>query len=356
MLTRLEMLCITGAALATARVPRRPAPVGNGPAALIDRIVREKLATAEACSVGVYVDGDSLVRGYEKGHPSQAIHGETVFGIGPNTKVFTASILAAQCVTGKKSLEDRVARYLPSGVAQRGKAIKSITLRELATHTASFPDSIPNESHETLFAGKPPPADEVRWWIDWQNKAARRNPCAGKPPGQCWNYSNWGFITLGYAVAESNHSATYPQLLKSLVTAPLQLERTGADVALGVKGFSKGGMAYTTPPPDLKSNSNDMLRFLRANLDALPGVPAELRRALAFAQQVHWSGSPASDKMGLAWQLGNPRIIWKNGESTGFTSFVGMIPQKKIAIVVLSNRDGVPATGAGLEFLHAMLR
>ena len=348
---------MTAAAVLAGRARHHAAAKKTEPGALIDRIAREKLAAANASAIGIYLNGSAIVHGYEKGRPARTITGQTVFGIGSNTKVFTASILAAQCIAGKRTLDEHVARSLPAGVEKRGKAIKSITLRQLATHTASFPDSIPNEAHETLFVGKPPPADEVRWWTDWQNAASRGNPCGGKHPGSCWNYSNWGFITLGYALADSNsRGLTYPELLKSLVTTPLQLERTGADVRLGVKGFSRSGTAYKTPPPDLKSNADDMLRFMRANLGALPSVPSNLERALKFSQEVHWSGSPASDKMGLAWQLGNPGIIWKNGESTGFTSFIGMIPAKKIAIVVLTNRDAVPATGAGFEFLHAMLR
>ncbi len=309
MLTRLEMLSMTAAGLVAARTHRAATPHG-GTIGLIDKIVKEKLSAAGACAVGVYESGQSIVRGYAQGHPSNAISGETVFGIGSNTKVFTASILASQCVYGRKSLSGHVVRYLPSSVGARGKTIKEITLLELATHTASFPDLIPNEIHETLFVGKPPPADETQSWIDWQNTTSSGNACGGKAPGSCWNYSNWGFITLGYAVAISNSGdVTYPQLLKKVITTPLQLERTGAQIPLGVQGFSKSGTPYKTPPPDLKSNANDMLRFLRANLGALSGVPAKLQRALNYAQQVHWSGSPAPDKMGLAWQLGNPGII-----------------------------------------------
>ena len=153
-------------------------------------------------------------------------------------------------------------------------------------------------------------------------------------------------------------------MLADLLTSPLQLTKTGAGVPLDVKGFDANGTVVNVPPPDIKSNARDLLTFLKANLGQLAGVPSRLQQALLYAQQVHWDGAQygdAKNTMGLAWQLpppkspSNPQLVWKNGEADGFTSFLGMLPSKRIAIAILTNSDAANPTQAGTEFLKEII-
>jgi beta-lactamase class C len=119
----------------------------------------------------------------------------------------------------------------------------------------------------------------------------------------------------------------------------------------------QNGNVVPHPPPDLKSNAPDMLTFLKASLGELPGVPNQLAQAIALTQAVHWK-SPKLD-MGLAWQrphpkAGAPQVIWKNGAASGFTSFMGMVPSQKLAVVLLTNSDAATPTRAGLQILAAL--
>jgi len=349
-----------------------PSPTGSGVSAgqaiaALDAVVLAKLPTANAVSAGAYIDGVQVERNYAFGVPTATYTSQTVYGIGSNTKVFTATLLALQCVgsTPPKSLDDGVAQYLPAGVLQNGHAILDVTLRDLATHTASFPDFVSIETDDTLFVGQPPPADQTQWWTDWDNahqEPGSTNPCLTHPPGTCWNYSDWGFITLGFAVANDNLTAgaTYSDLLASQVTQPLGMPKTGANVPLDVQGHTAGGVVVTVPPPDLKSNVDDLMRFLRATLGALPGVPSHLNDALLFTRALQWNGADhgdAHDDMGLAWQLpppkqaGDPPLVWKNGEASGFTSFLGMLPSLRTAVAILTNTDAANPTAAGTAFL-----
>ncbi len=376
--SRREMLRISGSVLlagstasllqacAHGFVPSTPLTTGDRIARTLDAIAKTYLASADAVSVGAYVDGTQLTRSYVRGVPSVQYDQDTVFCIGSNTKVFTASLLAHQC-TGPgatRTLDDLAAHSLPPRVESEGTVIKTITLRDLATHTSSFPDFIPIEAHDTLFAGQPPPADQIQWWIDWDNKLATigsPNPCLDHKPGTCWNYSDWGFITLGFAVADSNRGVTpvYPDLLANVLTTPLGLTKTAANITPDVQGHDANGKVISTPPADLKSNVRDLLLFLRANLGVLDGVPDRLQKALLFAQQVHWKDEP-KHAMGLAWQLpppkapDDPQLVWKNGEAGGYTSYLGMLPSKRMAIAILTNSDAANPTAAGAHFLKAM--
>lgn len=346
--------------------PEPALTTGDVTARTLDAIAETYLASANAVSVAVYLDGTELTRSYVRGVPSTQYDENTVYGIGSNTKVFTASLLAHQC-TGPgatRTLDDLAARSLPPRVESEGSIIKTITLRDLATHTSSFPDFISIEAHDTLFVGQPPPDDQIQWWIDWDNKLATigsPNPCLDHKPGTCWNYSDWGFITLGFAIADSNRGVTpvYPDLLANVLTKPLGLTKTAANITPDVPGYDANGTVVKTPPADLRSNAHDLLLFLKANLGVLGGVPDRLQKALLFAQQVHWKEEP-KHTMGLAWQLpppkapDDPQLVWKNGEAGGYTSYLGMLPSKRMAIAVLTNSDAANPTAAGAHFLKAM--
>lgn len=330
---------------------------------VLDGFIKQYCADAPYATAAIYDGATTALRGYAQGVPNASVDTSWIFGIGSNTKVFTATILAYECggPTPSKRLTDPVVKYLPAQVNRHGHAIEDVTLVDLATHTSSFPDSVAAEADNTLFFDKPPSKAQIHWWTDWTNTGSpsSHDMCVGKMPGTCYNYSDWGFITLGFAVSHSNEVAgdKYTDLLARYVTKPLGLKNTGAHERLSVKGHLTNGKV-SPPPTDLRSNAPDLLRFLEANLGKLQGVTAELQKALLLTQKVHWDGAKYGDPhtdVGLAWQLpampGKPKLIWKNGEAGGFTSFMGMIPSKSLAVAILTNSDAAKPTSAGIQFL-----
>jgi beta-lactamase class C len=332
---------------------------------VLDQYIKTYCAPAQYITTALYDGGKTALHGYANGVPNKSVDTSWIFGIGSNTKVFTSTILAYECVgdSPSKKLTDPVVNYLPAQVGKQGHTIKEVTLVELATHTSSFPDSAGKaEAENTLFFDKPPSHAQIEWWIDWNNTGSpsTHNACVGKTPGTCYNYSDWGFITLGFAVAGSNGLAgqQYTDLLAKYVTKPLGLSHTGAHEVPSVKGYLKNGKVSPKLPTDLRSNAPDLLRFLEAMLAKLSGVPAPLQRALDFTQKVHWKGAKYGfphTNVGLAWQLpvspGKPQLIWKNGEAAGFTSFMGMIPARDLAVAILTNSEAADPTKAGVQFL-----
>jgi beta-lactamase class C len=337
------------------------------PISVLDAYIRQYCAQAPYVTAAMYDGGTTRLRGYAKGVPHPDVDTSWIFGIGSNTKVFTATMLAYQCggKTPLKGLTDPVVTYLPKSVGKHGTSIKQVTLVDLATHTASFPDSVSAEAKNTLFFDEPPDAAQIAWWTGWNNTGSpsSHNLCAGKTPGTCYSYSDWGFITLGFAVANSNETSgeAYTDLLSRYITTPLALANTGAHEKTSVPGHEKDGSVSKKPPTDLRSNAPDLLRFLQANLGKLPGVSAELQAAIDLTQRVHWDGAKYGNphtNVGLAWQLpviaGKPQLIWKNGEAGGFTSFMGMVPSNDIAVAILTNSDAANPTKAGIQFLQTV--
>lgn len=105
----------------------------------------------------------------------------------------------------------------------------------------------------------------------------------------------------------------------------------------------------------IHSSPRDMAVFLTANLGEL----ADRRRlegAMALAQQGVFTVSPRFTQ-GLAWQVikaGTVTIIDKNGGLNHTSTYIGLIPQRKIGIVILSNRGRQPATKVGRRILHEL--
>ena len=87
----------------------------------------------------------------------------------------------------------------------------------------------------------------------------------------------------------------------------------------------------------LRSTVNDMLKFVAANL-GLAGSP--LAPAMSKTHQMlHETGSPGLE-VGLGWHIlkrFDTEIIWHNGGTGGYHSFVGSIKKQRIGVVVLSN-------------------
>jgi beta-lactamase class C len=105
------------------------------------------------------------------------------------------------------------------------------------------------------------------------------------------------------------------------------------------------------------SSARDMARFLSANLGALPDN-APLRDAMALAQQGVFTVGPRFTQA-LAWQRvknDGLELVDKNGGLNNTATYIGMIPQKRLGIVVLSNCGGEPATRIGRQIMLALAR
>src|SRR5207247_747410 len=101
----------------------------------------------------------------------------------------------------------------------------------------------------------------------------------------------------------------------------------------------------------LRSTAADMLTFLVANLDS---TRAPLSRTL---QQTHGERHATDNpnlKIGLAWHiLSRPAgtIVWHNGGTGGYRSFIGFDPARHVAVVVLCNNGNENVDDIGFHLL-----
>lgn len=276
----------------------------------------------------------------------------TMFEIGSVTKVFTAILLAEMAAQGEVALSDPIEKFMPAGVAAPTRAGRSITLLDLALHRSSLPRIPPRTILAALVSDDP-----------YANFSAERlyDFVGGYSPsrdiGSEYEYSNLGYGLLGQLLAR-RADTDYGSLLDKRVLRPLGLENTtislpGDQAARVAKPYLSGGkpahnwnLAAMAPAGALWSSARDMLRFIQANL-APPET--DLYKAMAECRAARAPTGIDGLSMGLGWHIlerkgaqalakeGREPIIWHNGGTGGYRSFVGLIPARRVGVVVLAN-------------------
>jgi CubicO group peptidase (beta-lactamase class C family) len=249
--------------------------------------------------------------------------------------------------TGEVRYEDPVSRYLPASVRVPSRNGREITLLDLATHYSGLP-GIP-DNIEYRDPSNPYADYTVEEMYAFLSRYQLRTD-----PGSTYQYSNLGFGLLGHALSRAANTP-FEQLVRERVLRPLGMERTtielrGELAGRMVKGHDKRG--FVVPYWDLptlagagafRSNLDDMLRYLAANLRP---PRTDLERSLRAAQRTQRMVSDSTfirlghEAIGLGWQIrsiGNARIVWKDGGTAGFQTFIGFDPERGVGAVVLSN-------------------
>jgi CubicO group peptidase (beta-lactamase class C family) len=298
------------------------------------------------------------------------VTGDTVFQIGSITKVFSGTLYGAAIGRGYATPETTAYKALgsPASLAHAAE-FQKLTLRELATHTAGFPDNVDARAADPLFSGSSTIPNSMLAFYNSLTPALRTG---------CYQYSSAGFITLGYALADSwpgTLHGKYPAILDAEISKPLGLRCTNTVVPASCVSRSSGVTLSTTPfkaarhsATDVKSTGNDMLKWIEANLGVGTSTPQLLANAIATAQKpVGTFPSCTSGKgvtVGLAWQEsplnlapGRPTMLWKDG-ATGYggeSAMLVLVPSQRVGIAILTNGLGAGGPDALAKSLAAKI-
>lgn len=287
------------------------------------------------------------------------LDGDTVFEIGSITKVFTALLLTEMVTRGEVALDDPVSKYLPGNVKMPARNGKQITFLDLATYTSGLPrlpDGIPN------FGDNP----YANYTVE-QLYAFLSNHVLRFEPGTHYEYSNLGFGLLGHVLA-LRANASYEDLVVSRVCMPLGLE----DTRISLTGSMRERLAQghesslkATPNWDLptlagagalRSTANDLVKFMKATCLSEAGAP--LRPAIDLLLQTRRPTNNPNLAVGLGWFIRSghdDEIVWKDGETGGYASFVGFSKRLRSGAVVLSNATN-PIDDIGLRLTNPVYK
>ena len=284
---------------------------------------------------------------FDKSDPRE-INGDTILEIGSVTKVFTSLLLADMVQRGEVALTDPISKFLPPTVKTPERGGRAITLLDLATHSSGLP-RLPSDLK---------PGDATNPYADYGVEQLYQflASCELKRDiGAEFEYSNLGAGLLGHLLARRARM-DYESLVRSRITVPLGMTGTSISLTPEVRArLAVGHNAQLERVRDwefgvlagcgaLRSTANDLLTFLEANLGYRK---SPLTPAMAAMVQVRRPARPLGT-IGLAWIMTSVQgreIVWHNGGTFGFRSFLGYDPQARRGVVVLANTF----TAAGVD-------
>jgi CubicO group peptidase (beta-lactamase class C family) len=271
------------------------------------------------------------------------------FRLGSLTKQFTATLILLLQQDGKLSIADPVGKYLPDAP----KTWDKITLAELLGHTSG----IPNFTADPAFSAwrMPPhtPAEELAFF-------------SSKPldfePGSKYAYSNSNYEVLG-VIVEKVSGKSYGDNLRQRLFDPLGMKDTGLDAddlilpkrasgyAPGPKGLIYARSESMTVPwaaGSLYSTTHDLLLWEHGLFDGKILSPASLKAMTTPGKGTYGLGVEIANVDGIA-------VVNHGGGIEGFNTHLSYVPEKKIAVVVLSNVSGGAPSSMAPQLVNVVL-
>ncbi|MBB4375467.1 beta-lactamase class C [Bradyrhizobium sp. CIR48] len=291
---------------------------------------------------------------------------DTLFNLASLRKPFEATLVALGTLRGELRLDDRVPKYLPE---LDGDYIRRVSVGDLVTHTSGL----------LLPTDHPPwPNDQFtrEQFIAMLNAFA---PAPGVAPGRQRIYTHAGYVLL-QLVLERCYGTPIGALIQHRILRPLAMDASfipergadsravmdGAWMRRVVQGYSDQGTAigpigdqqsYFDFPGtgQMFSSARDLATFAAACVDGR-SIDPQLREALRMTQREVFR---IDDKFGqgMAWEtvrLPGVTVIDKPGGLNNASGYIGLVPARRIAIVLLANRGEYPHEIARYKILPAL--
>lgn len=317
--------------------------VGAQPAIPDDIKENIKARVGNGLSTGIVL---AVINGSEVSYFSQgvkslktreAVSEQSVFEIGSITKTFTGILLANLVLKGEVKLDDPLQNYLPTGVTAPTRNGAAITLAHMANHTSALPRMPFN------FA----PANPANPFADYSEKLAYEFLTSYQLPrdiGSQYEYSNYAMGLLGHVLA-ARKKTTYENLMVDVIATPLKMNDTRiaftpamkANLAMGhhegveVENWDLASLAGAGA---IRSTAADMVKFVQANMGK---VKSDLYPALQLSHQ-NTRPEGSAPMVALGWHKANgDNVIWHNGGTGGYRTFIGFTKDGSKGVVVLSN-------------------
>lgn len=279
---------------------------------------------------------------------TRRLNGDTVFEIGSMTKVFTSLLLMDMTRRGELALNDPISKYLPASVKVPERNNRKITLADLSTQSSGLPRM------PTNFAPKDPDNPYADYSVQQMYDFISGYQLT-RDIGSQYEYSNLGVGLLGH-VLTLRAGMSYEALVRSRVCDPLGMKDTRVMLTPEMKArLAAGHSEAMAPVPNwdiptlagagaLRSTANDMLTFLAANLGY---TKTPLAEAMADEVSIRKPAGPGME-IAYGWHVQSKdgsSIIWHNGGTGGYRTYMGYDPKARTGVVVLTNIS----TAAGVD-------
>lgn len=302
-------------------------------------------------SVSVFKNGNKVYGrnyGFSSLEDSVKNDATTLFRIGSVSKTFTATLIFKLIEEGRLTLSDPLSKWFPLF----GNA-RAITLQHLLSHQSGLYNFTNDEA-----------------FLSWNTSAQTRETLLAKlvrypnvfMPGTKTEYSNTNYLLLTW-IAEMASGESYAQLLKRVITDPLQLKQTfsnqpvGSNVASSytrIKEWKKetpthesiplGAGALLSTPDDLNQFIHGLFsgKIIReSSLNKMTTITPETTLGMGFFKAPFYERSAYGHTGGIDGFQSRMFYFPTDSVSVAITSNAVVFPLNDIMIAILSKMFGV---------------
>lgn len=295
------------------------------------------------------IQGDDVV--YMKGYgvleegKEEKVNTETIFQFGSCSKAFTAASLGILVDEGKITWEDKVIKYLPQFKTYDECITKELTIADLLSHRSGIEDI------GLVYFKSPLSRDElihqIRYFV----------PIVGFR--EHWVYNNLMYLAAGQIIPVVT-GMSWDEFVTQRFLVPLGMSNSGTTIR-GLENKPNIAQAHVwakdkiQPMPLLNLDSVGPAGSMHATItDMTHWVQLLLNKGVYNGQRLlsektmaamHSAYSIVSSEYpfylyGLGWGMSDyhgHKFIAHRGSLDGFTAMVGLVPDKKLGIIILTN-------------------
>jgi CubicO group peptidase (beta-lactamase class C family) len=293
---------------------------------------------------------------------------QTIYSVASLSKLFTALGLM-QLVEGKQiELDDAAVQYIPElyQLQSSKEDIESITIRSILRHTTGLPIN-----NNYLLTSASPVINNLTQILEGLSQQKLIHP-----PNSRFHYSNLA-MSLGGIIISRVAQKDYSQYIADTIFTPLHMNASSFDIlprneaAIGYSRNTANGRTTTSgwdmgkaigiPAAGLKTNIQDLARFVSWHFETLNGTPSRIldQGTLEYMQHIHWAQLsfvlPKLIQSGVthlsdAFDIGGSglgysrtgKFVRHSGGIDGFGAELLMDNENKIGIIVLANSSDAP--------------
>lgn len=339
----------------------------QGPPADLDEYVARSMKTFEVPGMAVAIVKDGrveLLRGYgvRKLGQAAAVDENTLFGIGSNTKAFTAAALATLVDEGKISWDDPVYERLKGFEMYDPYVSKEMRIRDLLCHRSGLglgEGDLMFWPHTTFTR------EEVVYRLRFLKPATSFRTT--------YAYNNLMFVTAGQVVAEVS-GKSWDDDLREKIFLPLGMKNTNTSASAFKEGANWAtphskvegklqaipieNLDNAGPAGSINSSVADMSKWvlLQLNRGKIPGTETRVFSEKAsqdmWAQQMIVPVRPAPEELknlqahfsgyGMGWALRDykgRKLVSHAGGVAGYVTRVMLVPEENLGVVILTNAE-----------------
>jgi D-alanyl-D-alanine carboxypeptidase len=334
----------------TAICAQVPALHEAGIAPKVDSIANQVLQSTgvPSASVAVVMHGRlayAKAYGAAKLEPRVAASTDMRYALGSISKQFTAAAILLLQQDGKLSLDDPVSRFVPG--LTRGD---EVTVRQVLSHTSGYQDFWPQDYVMPMMLKAATPQSIVDRWA--------KQPL-DFDPGTRWQYSNTNYTIAGMIVEKASGMPFF-KFMQTRILDPVELASASdfdaSPTAANATGYLRFALGPLRQAPDagsgwmwaageLAMTATDLAKWDISVIRHSLLSAASYRALEAEVPLKNGAGTNYGLGVNVAMQSGH-FLVDHGGEVSGFTAENMVFPDDSAAVIVLTNQDAAPASGA----------